>query len=53
MIGWLFELIMAPIGWVVTEVIVFAVTAPLQHVYIAMGVVAILVVALICSMVDP
>ena len=51
MIEWLFELIMAPISWVVTEVIVFAATAPLQHVYIAMGVAAILAVALIYSMV--
>lgn len=51
MIEWLFELIMAPISWVVTEAIVFAVTAPLQHVYIAMGVAAVLAVALIYSMI--
>lgn len=51
MIEQLFELIMAPISWVVTEAIVFAVTAPLQYVYIAMGVAAILTVALIYSMI--
>lgn len=51
MIEWLFELIMTPISWVVTEAIVFAVTAPLQHVYIAMGVAAVLAVALIYSMI--
>lgn len=51
MIEWLFELLMAPISWAVTQAIVFAATAPLPHVYIAMGVAAILVVALIHSMI--
>lgn len=51
MIEWLFELLMAPISWAVTEAIVFAVTAPLQHVYIAIGVAAILAVALIYSII--
>lgn len=51
MIEWLFELVMAPISWLVTEVMVFAATAPLQHVYIAMGVAAVLAVALIHSMI--
>lgn len=52
MIEWLFELVMAPISLVATEAIVFAATAPLPHVYIAMGVATILVVALIHSMVS-
>ena len=51
MIEWLFELLMAPIDWAVTEAIVFAVTAPLVHVYIAMGVAAVLAVAILYSMV--
>lgn len=51
MIEWLFEFLMAPISWAVNEAIVFAVTAPLQHVYIAIGVAAILAVAIIYSMV--
>lgn len=51
MTEWLFELVMAPISLVATEAIVFAATAPLPHVYIAMVAVAILVVAIIHSMI--
>lgn len=51
MIEWLFELLMAPISWAVTQAIVFAVTAPLEHVYIAMGVAFVLLLVLIWSMI--
>lgn len=51
MIEWLFELLMAPISWAVTQAMVFAVTAPLEHVYIAMGVAFVLLLVLIWSMI--
>lgn len=51
MIGDLFDLLMTPISWAVTQAIVFAVTAPYEHIYIAMGVLVLLILALIWSMI--
>lgn len=51
MIGDIVDILLAPLSWVVSEILVFAATAPLNHVYIAMGVAFVLLVALIWSMI--
>lgn len=51
MLGDIFSLLMAPLEWVVTQILVFAVTAPYEHVYIAMGIGVIVLIALIWSMI--
>lgn len=51
MIGDIIEFLMTPISWAVTQAIVFAVTAPYEHIYIAMGVLVLLIIALIWSMI--
>ena len=51
MIEWLFETLMTPISLAVTQAIVFAVTAPLEHVYLAVGVAFVLLLVLVWSMI--
>lgn len=50
MIEWLFNTLMAPISWAVESTIVFAVTAPINHIYIALGVATVLLIGLLWSM---
>ncbi len=50
MIEWAIDLAFAPIAWGVGETLVFAITAPIEHIYIALGTSAFLATLLIWSM---
>jgi len=51
MIGDIVDFLLAPLNWVVSEILIFAATAPFNHVYIAMAVSFVLLLALIWSMI--
>lgn len=50
-LGWVFDILMTPFDWAVTQTVVFAVTATDKQIYIAMGIATVILIALIYSMI--